>query len=336
VALAFLGVAYIMSWIGDGMGGVPWTSIVGRAIPARRRGRLFATTQVLSGISRLAVSTVVGLLLSSRLFGFPANAALLILCCAVFMAFSWFFLVALREPAPLTDATAATAPGADNFLRYVARLPERFRARPDFAMLAVVQVLGSASAASMPFLVGYATRWDIAGSLPSALAGLVSRGGGALVGLFLAVQTLGLLCLAPVWGMVNDRFGPRTVLTGMFLVSLLCPVASLVGGLLGGSLALFLMAYFCFGAVQDGWVTITNYLLEAVPEAEQPTYIGLMNAASAPSLILPFLAGLLVRWAGEPALFICAALLLVLGGVVAVRLPETRRRTYAARTVQSP
>jgi hypothetical protein len=101
VALAVLGAAYLVSWIGDGAGGVPWTSMVGRMIPARRRGRLFATTQVVSGISRLAVSVVVGALLSSRLVPFPANVALLVLCCAVFLGLSWARPVLCGLPRPV-------------------------------------------------------------------------------------------------------------------------------------------------------------------------------------------------------------------------------------------
>src|SRR5688572_4321373 len=82
VALSALVIAYTLSWLGDGMGGVPWTAIVGRAVPVERRGRLFATTQVIAGIGRLAVGALVTWILSERFVRFPASGALLVFGCA--------------------------------------------------------------------------------------------------------------------------------------------------------------------------------------------------------------------------------------------------------------
>lgn len=330
LALAALGIAFTTSWVGDGSGSVPWTAFIGRAIPSARRGRLFATTQVVGGISRFFVSAVVGALLGGRIAPFPTNAALLVLGCAVFLGLSWVFLALLREP-PSNSATRPVVPVA-GFGDYARGLPARFRARPDFARLALVQILASTAGACAPFYVGYVQ------SIPSAalpqtglLAAIASpfvshapTSGGALVGLFLAVQTAGLLLLAPVWGMITDRNGPRRALLCILPVALLSPVAVLCGGQFGGGLPLFLVAYLLFGGVQDGWVAITNYLLEAVPEDEQPTYIGLMNAASAPALFLPFLLGLLVRNVSAPAALLVAVLLLAIGLYAAWGLPDTR------------
>jgi Na+/melibiose symporter-like transporter len=112
----------------------------------------------------------------------------------------------------------------------------------------------------------------------------------------------------------------------MLILALFLPILALLGGAWGGSLTLFLLAYLCFGAVMDSWATITNYLLDAVPKEEQPTYIALMNFASAPAIILAFGAGVLVQMADERVLFVVTALLLGTGLVFALSLPETRRR----------
>jgi hypothetical protein len=111
-------------------------------------------------------------------------------------------------------------------------------------------------------------------------------------------------------------------------LGLSCPLLALTGGFLSGHAALpcFLLAYFAFGAAQDGWIMVTNYLLEAIPQRRQSAFIGLMNAASAPSLILPFAAGLTVKYAGSEAMFTGAAVLLVAGFIAATRLPETRQK----------
>lgn len=331
IALAIFTFVYATSWIGDGMGGVPWMTIVGRGIPARERGKMFAWTQIVSAVSRFGVAAVVASLLAKKWVGFPNNIALLTLFCFIGMMISWAFLAAIKEPpAPLMGkdegAEDDNPPPEDDIGvgEYLRRLPAKFRERPDFALLAATQVLASVAGASMPFLVGYAKDAALPENLPAALSFL--REGG-LPGLFLASQTLGILIFAPVWGNVSDRRGPRSALRSVMLLGLFCPLLALAGGFFGGGLPLYLLAYFCFGAVQDGWIMVTNYLLEAVPKREQSTFIGLMNAASCPSLILPFAAGLTVRWVNAETMFVGAAVLLTLGFFTASRLPETRQKS---------
>lgn len=325
LALGILAVCYCSSWVGDGMGGVPWTAIVGKTVPAERRGRLFATTQLVSGAGRLLVAGVVGALLAGNIAPFPLNHSLLIFACAFFLAVSWIFLAVIREPEGDTETAEASA-ARGGFGVFLKELPVRFRERPAFARLAVVQVLGTASGATIPFLVAYALAHKVGGDIPRPLLALMpSLERGGLPGLFLAMQTIGLLLLAPVWGTVSDRRGPRRALLVLITMSFLSPLAALIGIFgTGLELPLFLLAYFCFGATQDGWVIITNYLLEAVPAAEQPTFIGLLNAASAPALALPMIAGVLVQVLGAASVFWFAAGLLLVGFLFARSLPDTR------------
>lgn len=316
LCLALLVVQYSVAWLGDGAGGVPWTSIVGRAIPARRRGGLFAATQTISGVMKLGVSAVIVLLLSGKVtlggkpLLFPAADGALVLACAMMMAVSWVFLAAIREPAG--EPTKEDAPAAP-LLTYLRSLPARLRERPDFAKLALVQILASASVSTAPFL----WRFVHAAGKPIA-AGDAGR--------FLAAQTVGLLVFAPIWGAVSDRAGPRRTLTAIFAVALCSPLLAFAGRAAGGGVWLFYGAYFLLGGVVENWIMITNYLLESVPENDQATYIGLMNAVSLPALLLPLLAGALAATLGEGVALLFALLLLAAGLFVARSLPDTRRR----------
>ncbi len=339
IALAALSFAYIVSQLGDGAGAVPWTAFIGKAIPVDRRGRLFATTQMISGFSRLAVALVVGTLLGRNWVGFPQNTALLVVGCATFLLFSWIFLAILREPPSPESASVephelpATPPVPVGLGVYVRTLPARLRERPDFARLALVQILATSSGACAPFFVAYAD--DTVSKIGPVWSGLLQMGNrftgqeaGAetgLPGLFLAAQTVGLLLFAPVWGNVTDKRGPRRALLCILPIATLSPTMAFLAGKTG-NLELFLLAYLFFGAVQDGWVAITNYLLEAVPESDQPTYIGLMNAVSAPALILPLVLGFVVRSVGAPVAIGITVSLLVTAIYMAYTLPETRKR----------
>lgn len=324
-ALGAVAAAYCLSWLGDGMGGVPWTAIVGRAVPADRRGRLFATTQVLTGIGRFGVGAAVRSILGERVVAFPASGALLVLGCAVFLALSWVFLALIREPAaPPATANAdneepALLEADRNFWIYLRGLPERFRARPDIARLALAQILATAITAVAPFLLAQANR-HTPGGLPESIAGT-----------FLMVQTAGLLLCAPLLGWLTDRYGPRRTLLLLFFLAILSALFAVFGAVrslsMTGALTLFCLSYFVLGTCSDSWSTLTNYLLEAVPEHhEQAAFIALMNASSAPVLVLPLLLGHLVRADGSATLaFAVAAGMLAVGLLVTISLPDTRR-----------
>ncbi len=178
----------------------------------------------------------------------------------------------------------------------------------------------------MPFVVGYAESLGthLPALLPFGLETLRNVFAGGLPGLFLAVQTLGMLLCAPFWGWVNDRFGPKIAVVGLLLLSCLCPILALLGGLSGGNLILFLLAYFCFGASMDWWIPITNYLIESVPTDKQATFLGLMSTASSPALLLPLIAGFLMEKGGGIAVLLETFLLLLFGVILARRLPTTR------------
>ena len=329
IALGLLAAAYIIGWLCDGAGGVPWTSLVGRMVGARRRGRLFATTQVVSGFSRLAVGVAVAALLGGRIVPFPQSGGLLVGGCAFFLVLSWVFLALLSEPESTQSQTEAAEPvEAVPFSAYLKQLPEKFRQRPDVARLAAVQILAGAAGSAAPFITLAAAQKSlfIPTNLPLGIGHLLSLlPAGGLPGLFLIAQTVGLLMLAPLWGSLTDKYGPRISLICLIAVALWVPLAGIWGVSGLGRLSVFLSAFWAFGSVVDGWITITNYLLEAVPEAEQPAYIGLLNAASIPALLIPFACGLLYNRFSPIVAFVFCALLLAAALAFAWSLPDTRK-----------
>lgn len=310
LALGAFALAYMLCWFGDGAGGVPWTAFIGRAIPASQRGRLFATTQFISGFSRLLVGAAVAWLLTEKGVHFPGNLALLILCCGFWVMVSWGCLVSLREPADRSSSRPTASVPAESFAAYLRTFPAKFRERPYLGRLAAVQILAQTAGASIPFLL----------PMDAAKSGLP--------GLLLVVQTVGLMVFAPVWGTFTDRKGPRHSLMGHFLVGLLLCGAA-IGSLSPGGLAMpcLLVAYFLFGGIVDAWATATNYQLESLPETDRATYIGLMNAATSPTLLLPLLAGLVASTLGKLPLFLCAAICILIGFFLARTLPDTRQKT---------
>lgn len=302
LALIALVFTYLLLWLSDGMGLVPWMALVGRAVPASRRGRLFATTTIVSAFAKFGVGELVKRLLSGNLIAFPGSIAVLPAATGVGMMLSAGFIAAMKEP----PAEPAPMPESHRLSDYLRQLPGLLKSRPDLGRLALVQVLAGSLAAGMPFLVGFTGR------------------GEELAGPFLIAQNVGLLLFAPLWGWLTDRKGPRSAILGLLGTALVAPIAAL-----SGSVPLYYLAYFCYGAALDGWSIFTNYLLDSIhknPEStnEETTYIALMNVASAPVLVLPMLMGLVAQRFTPIASFSLTLVLLLAGLLVARRLPETR------------
>ena len=157
--------------------------IVARTFSERTRGRFFATTQLLSGLSSIAIAALVvrGVLASSRL-PFPHNYALLTGIAALMFQVSLVGVLLLREPPP-----PATPPVPHPPLRlYFRRLPQLLRANPVFARLAVIQLFVGFGAAAAPFYVLYATSHfglgDQWGGTYQVMQALGRRGADARVG----------------------------------------------------------------------------------------------------------------------------------------------------------
>lgn len=323
LALVVFAAAYLVSWAGDGAGMVPWAAVIGRAIPADRRGRLFATIQALSSVVRLGAGLVVTPLLARLWAPFPTNALLLVLLGFAALMGSWVGLACIREPDPPADAPPPEP--RPPFAAYLRRLPALMRRNPDLRRLAATQVLGLACMSSIPFIAHGARSLDL--TPPAALAPLLERlGAEGGTGVFLLAMTAGQLVSAPVWGRLTDRYGPRRSLVGLMALGTLAPVAALVGLLWGGGMAPYLAAYFLLGAIADTWSTTLNYLLELVHRSgeNETDAIALMNVASVPALLLPLTAGLLTKVWGLPAPFVGATVLVGIAFLLARSLPETR------------
>lgn len=148
-----------------------------------------------------------------------------------------------------------------------------------------------------------------------------------LVGLVISIHILGMYGASPLFGVLTDRIGARGVL---LIAVLVFAAALLVAGLSGHahfptmSLALGLLGLGWSAGMIGGSTLLTTTVADRDRTSVQGATDAIMNVAAAASSAL---SGLVMGWAGYPALALVAAVVVVPMAVLVLR---ARPRTLAA------
>jgi len=311
-------VLYIVARLAAGPAGLVFFDVVAKTIPARRRGRFFAWRQFLGGVLGLGGGWVVKTVLNHPSLPFPHGHALLfVLYCAV-MAPAMAAFIAIREP-PGTALTEPVTVGEQ--LRRGGHLLRSDRVYRRYIAARMALAL---SGIALPFYGLYAK--DVLGA-PDGL-----------VGIYVSARVAASLLLNLPWGRVSDERGNRLVMQllilGNGLIALLA--LALVGlmGLLqphpqvhGDWLPYLAMPlFFLHGAVQPAYMLIgNNFLLELVPEAERPLYLGLSSTLVGIVVLISGLGGVVVDLFGFAGLFAMSLGLCLVSYRLTAGLPEPRK-----------
>jgi MFS family permease len=266
-----------------GSGGVllpAWMDLIGRTIPTTLRGRFFAVSSAASNVGGLAGSAVTASILAA--IAAPASYGICFLAAAVWMAFSYLALAAVREPA--APASVEVVPLAEH-LRRVPALLRHDRNLTWFLGARALSMLGGMGGV---FYTVYAIRGHGA---PEWKAGVFTT-------MLLGGELLGNVAL----GWIADRVGHRVVV--------MAGVAAMLGANLTALLAPspdVLSAAFALWGVQVAAVHVSNLniLLEFAPDPEdRPTYIGLGTTILVPVAFgSPLAAGALADALGFRTVF---------------------------------
>lgn len=304
-------VLYGIARLVSGLGGLGFFEVVAKTIPPNRRGSFFAWRMLTGGLLALGAGAVTREVLNR--FSFPHGHALLFGMYAAVAAPAMLAFALIREPPGTALSRVPTLREQLRRAGYLLRTDRVFR-----RYMEVRTALGLAGIA-LPFYGVYAR--NVLGA-PEGM-----------VGLYVAVRVAaGLLANLP-WGSVGDRKGNRLVTLGLSLGNALTALLALalVGWMAavpdGGpwrpylAIPLFLLN----GALMPAWALVgTNFLLELVPEAERPLYLGVSNTLIGIVVLASGLGGLVVDLLGYAGLFALSALLCLLAWWRARGLPEPR------------
>jgi hypothetical protein len=289
LAWALVGLLTVF-YAGGGLGSIPYTDIIGKVIPASRRGAFFGGKEALAG--PLAVGAA---LLARRILAevtYPNSYALLFGLAAAALALASIGFWLIREP-PRADAPGRAEP----WHAYVTQLTAAARR---LRTLIIIQLLTGVSLMALPFYVVYA-REEMAAP-PEA------------VGWFLLAQVTGGVLGNLLWARLVDRASSRTMLTACAVTSTAAPLLAIALGPLGWW-GLLPTAFLAGAAFNGRRVGFQSALLEMAPATKRPTFAALNTVLILPLAILPLLAGLLLQTWSYPALFALTAGFVGLGAV---------------------
>jgi MFS family permease len=294
----------------DGLGNVAWFDVLGKVIPARRRGRFYVTAQGLSGLLSMGAGVVVARVLGSGGPPFPRNYALLFGWCAFFLLLSLTSFVLVKEPIQETRRER------EPWRVYLPRLASLFRQDQQFRLINLVRMVAAVGGLAVPFYVIHATD--------------VLRLGTQTVGLFVAAQMVGGVVASLAMGYLNERSGSRIVSQLTLLLGVGSPLVALAAHYFPLPQAIqaygYALVFFFIGAMYSGYMQgFTNFVLDISPQEERPAYVGLFNTLGGTVVfVAPLLGGWLLQFTSYPVLFSAAAVGSLSGLALSSRLREPR------------
>lgn len=302
---------YGVARLAAGLGGLGFFEVVAKTIPANRRGSFFAWRLLTGGILGLGAGVVTREVLNR--FAFPHGHALLFVIYDAVIIPAMLAFIIIREP------PGAAAPQAPTLRQQLRRAGQLLRTDAVFRRYMGTRTALGLAGIALPFYGVYAR--NVLGA-PEGM-----------VGIYVAVRVgAGLLANLP-WGSVGDRKGNRLVTLWLSLGNAFTALLALV---LAGWVAvspsrgpwlpyLALPLFFLNGALTPASMLVgSNFLLELVPEAERPLYLGLSNTLIGIIVLISGFGGLVVDLLGYSGLFALSALLCLLAWWWARGLPEPR------------
>ncbi len=307
-------VLFTLSSLTAGLSGLSFMDVVGKAIPATRRGSFFGWRRFLGGVLALGGSLLVSYVLDeSHGLPFPDSYGVLFLLYFLIAGLGMWLFCQVVEPIEPVEKENVTPWGQFRQALEVLRHDVNYR------LFLVVRLSLVAADVATPFYIIYAKRiFDLQASM---------------VGVYLVAYTMMGLLSNLFWGYVSDRYGNRLVVCFLSVVGLLTPLIALVilplVRLVSDSMTLasysFVVVFGLSGAFFSGnFIGSINFLLDVAPPDRRTLYVGFMNTAAGIFTFSSAVGGLVVDWVGLQALFCLAMACYAVALFFSLRLREPR------------
>ncbi len=299
-----------------GCAAVAQGSLLGKIIPADRRGHALSAAHSISGPVNLCALLAVYSLVRSGAFPTPRNYAFSFTITTVLFLLSGVAVARARE---VPSASPRDKGGLRLRLVHARNL---IRDNRDFRLLLGIQLALGTGGAALAFYTAYGRATGSIQDANVVLATLLQVGCQSA-----AAATLGRLA---------DRRGNRAVIRVLLWLEAFTPVSAVLAASLFPGTGAFLVVYCLVGARFPVYDLLVNYLLEIVPEADHAMALGAVNTLLVVTVGSPVLLGFLAARAGYAVAMLAAAVVLASAAITALFLAEPRQRFGAPRTAREP
>jgi MFS family permease len=302
--LVSFGVLFTVFSLASGLAGISFMEIVGKMIPASKRGTFFGMRMFFGGLLAALSAPLVKKIIGS--FSFPVNFGyvFIISLVAVIIGLSCFALIKER-PLPLEKSKPDFKTNLSGGLKLL-------RNDSNIRHLVIARLLSNAILLASPFYVIMAHK----------MLG-ISR---ALAATYLSFEMVGYLGLNFLWAWLSNRVSNKRLLEISTICALVPPILALVSLVKNPGYFIFGLTFFFNGAVLSGTsMGYTNYLLEIAPEDSRPISVGLVHTIIAPTVFLSSIGGLILEISNFWVLFGITLILLIISYLYITYLKEPAR-----------
>jgi len=326
---------YLGVCLGAGTAAISFMDIVGKSLPAHRRGSFFAYRRLIGGFLGIGAGIIVARVLSPESgLEFPYSYGLLFVFTAIFAILGLGSFSFVKEP------IEPVSPSRVRFSDHLRNCGRILREDDNYRRYFTQRVLASLSLMALPFYATYAV---------TVLGARLAQ-----VGLMVSLWMLSGMLSNAVWGTLSDRRGSRILVVASSALGILPPIIALGSVLvpaqpvsLPHSLTLWLpdcicdmdmrllvfLSCFVLNGFSDAArkVSTNAYLLDISPALLRPMYVGLMNTISSPLALAPALGGLITQVASYRFVFLLSLLFAILSFLVSITLTEAGHLTAGER-----
>lgn len=298
---------------------VVWWDVFGKAIPARRRGRVLGFSTALRGTVSIGVGLLLAYLLGDSGPGFPSAYTVAFAAagtCFMLSLASWLFVI---EPIDTVDERRLT------WSAYGREVAEIVRKDSAFRRLVLVRMLSGFNGLALGFFV---------------LFGINQLGfAPATIGVFAMVQTVSGI-LAGLWfGHISERTGNHRIVQIATLISLTGPLVALVYVVAPDLVwrPLYAWTFVAIGMFQTAeFVGFANLNIDLAPPGRRSIYVALFNTLCSSVIIWPAIGGWILERTSYVTLFGLTAGCLAVASVASWFLPSAHSIPEIERRGRAP
>lgn len=322
LGLALFFLAHCLFYVNLSLDSVVWWDVLGKAIPAPRRGRLLGFSTAVRGILSVGAGYLIARLLAENGPSFPFNYVV------IFALSGFSLLLSLTAWTFVVEPEESVEEKRPPWKHYLSQLLGILRHDHAFRRLLIVRLLAGFDGLALGLYV---------------LFGLKELGlPPTVLGLFVGVQTIGGILAGVGFGMLSERVGTDRVIRLATATSLTAPLVAIAFRLLGfpdgsGGTIIYSWIFLAIGVFRSAHVIgFSNYALELAPAEQRGTYIGLFNTICGLTVVWPAVGGWILEVTSYTTLFLVTAGLLSVALVSSLWLPPIRRHPLLPRVGVPP